>query len=47
MKEFTTPGVWETKKILVKMKVNKAAKYIGRAKIEAIKAKLEIKIANK
>ncbi len=47
MKQFTTPGVKETRKILVNMKVKKAAKYVGRAKIEAIKAKLEIKIANK
>ncbi len=41
MKQFTTPGVQETKKILVKMKIKKASKHRGRCVVEAIKVKLE------
>ncbi len=41
MKTFTTPGIKETKAILVKMRITKSRKSVGRARIEAIKAKLE------
>lgn len=41
MKEFTTPGVKETKKLMLKMKVNKAPKRVGRCAIELIKSRLD------
>jgi hypothetical protein len=41
MKQFTTPGLKETKKILFKMKVNKAPKRIAYANLEAMRANLE------
>ncbi len=43
MKQFTTPGIVETRQIMVKMKVKKSAKKVGRANLENIKAKLEAK----
>lgn len=41
MKTFTTPGPAETRQILIRMRVNKAARHKGRAAIELIKARLE------
>ena len=41
MKEFTTPGVKETKAILLKMKVTRNGRAKGRAALEGIKARLE------
>ncbi len=41
MKAFTTPGIKETREILVKMKVKKAPKFKGRAAIEGMRSKLE------
>lgn len=37
---YPNPNEWETKKI-INVKLNKSAKYKGRAALEAIKAKLE------
>lgn len=41
MKQFTTPGLAETRAIMVKMKVRKAAKKVAYANIEAMKARLD------
>ena len=40
MKKFTTPGVKETKEILLNMRVRKTKKSSGREHIEQIKANL-------
>jgi len=45
MKTFTTPGVKETREILVKLKVKKAPKAKARAAVEGIRAKLEAREA--
>lgn len=41
MKIFTTPGLKETREILVKMKVRKAKKKVGRCALELVKSKLD------
>lgn len=41
MKTFTTPGISETRQILIKMQVRKSARYKARAAIEGIKARLD------
>ncbi len=41
MKNFTTPGIKETREILVKMKVRKAPRFKARAAIDGIRARLE------
>lgn len=40
MKQFTTPGLKETQKVLMRV-YRKSPKYKGRAALEAIKATLE------
>lgn len=42
MKQFTTPGIKETRPIILH-KYSKSAKHRGRAAIEAIRARLEKK----
>jgi hypothetical protein len=41
VKRFTTPGVKETREILIKMSVVRKSRKTGRANLEAIKDKLE------